>query len=116
MSLLDKILEKDDVKRVLMEVPEWEVTIGVRSVTVAEVRETRADATNRVTKEPDPLLLSVLLVITATYDPETNKPLFNRVHRDALMAKHPAVIDRIADRVVSLSNLTPDSTAVSEKN
>lgn len=108
MSLRDRILQASDIVSESVTVPEWDVTVDVRTMTGAErarIMQAAADAGGRIDFErvfPD-------VVIACSHDPETGERVFTSDDRDALMSKSGAAIDRIAQVGLRLSGFTEQS-------
>jgi hypothetical protein len=109
LSIADRILSVE-LKTETIEVPEWGVKLGIREL----------DASGRVAFAEDakrrPAVAVVRLIIGATFDPETGKPVFEPAHQDALLARSGAVVDRIATEICRISGLTDGAAEALEKN
>lgn len=108
MSLRDQIFAADDIRKEVVEIPEWGCSIEVRSLNGADrarILETGVDAAGNVS------LQSVYpeMVIASAHDPETGEQIFDHSDKDGLMAKNALAIDRIAVVAVKLSGLESDS-------
>jgi hypothetical protein len=104
MSIRDKIFQADDIQSERVEIPEWDVSVDVRTMTGSErARIMQVAAENgRIDFErvfPD-------VVIACTYDPDTSERIFGYEDRDLLMAKSGLAIDRIAQVGLRLSGFT----------
>lgn len=108
MSLRDKILQAADITTEKVEVPEWGVTVEVKTMTGGErakIMQTAAEngGVMDFTKiYPD-------VVIACAYDPETGERVFDYDDRPHLMAKSGLAIDRIAVVGLRLSGFTRES-------
>lgn len=115
MSLRDKILQASDITAEKVEVPEWGVTVEVKTMTGAErakIMQTAAESGGMMdfTKiYPD-------VVIACTYDPETGERVFDYDDRPNLMAKSGLAIDRIAVVGLRLSGFTREAVDVLGKD
>lgn len=108
-KIKQKIRAASDLARELVEVPEWDVTIEVRSMSArqrslfAATIESGQNETD-VTQRLERLWSSVFL--TCLFDPETNEPLFSDEDMDWLFVeKSGVVIDRIANVCLEVSGL-----------
>ena len=114
MSLKDKILQANDISAEKMKVPEWGVTVEVRSMNGTQRARLMRDAYDATTEQVDWDYAS--LVIAGTYDPKTGEPIFSEENHDAINEKHGGVLERLALRVLHLSGLTADALDESKKN
>ena len=108
-KIKQKIRAASDLARELVAVPEWDVTIEVRSMSArqrslfAATIESGQNETD-VTQRLERLWSSVFL--TCLFDPETNEPLFGDEDMDWLFVeKSGVVIDRIANVCLEVSGL-----------
>lgn len=105
MDLRNRILSASDLTTETVEIPEWDVTVSVKTMTGGErarIMQLAADAGGRIDFEkvyPD-------IVIGCTYDPQTGERVFDWNDREALMLKSGAAIDRIAQVGLRLSGFT----------
>ena len=87
MNLRDKILNASDIKSEIIKIDEWDVEVEIRSLTGkkrAQLMKEAMDSKGKMDFEklyPD-------LVISSTYDPNTNEQIFNRTDRDLLNSKN----------------------------
>ena len=103
-------LEKSAVREKTLTIPEWDVTITVKGLTVYDVATARRAAKN------DDDVFGVLLVIASVFDPETGKQVFEPSHRDMLMRASNDVIARLVAEIGEVSAVAPNSLTVAEKN
>lgn len=111
MSLKDQIANADDLYSEMLDVPEWGVTIAMRTPTVAE---RTAMVQKFVSPEGTPDLTNLAelypaLLIATCYDPATNEALFTAADADLIRSKNGAVVERIAERALTLAGLTDDA-------
>lgn len=107
-SLRDAILAADDLTSEILEIPEWGVTVEVRTPTAGDRARlfkigTTADGT------VDPELLYPMLLVSTVCDPDTHESLFTLDDAEALNAKSGAVVERVANVAMRLSGMTPDA-------
>ncbi len=107
MSLKNKIRAAKDIDKELVEVPEWDVTIEVRSMTVRQ----RAAflAANQDHSEDGPARIEGVygqILVTCCIDPESGDPVFEEDDLSWLMTeKSGSVIDRLVTRCLEASGL-----------
>lgn len=107
MSLKEKIRAANDVERHVIEVPEWDVSIEVRSMTVRQRaafvmanQDTSDSGAQRVERVYGQILVQCCL------DPDTSEPIFEEADLDWLMSeKSGAVIDNLVSAVLEASRL-----------
>lgn len=107
MSLRDIVQSANDIEKLAVEVPQWGVTVEVRSMSLRD--RTRMlqgaiseDGSNTVSFErlyPD-------LVILCTFDPATNEPAFTEADREMLLSKAAAPVELIATAAMKVSGLS----------
>lgn len=108
MSLKDKIKNADDRGTETVEVPEWGVTLELRSPTVAERSEliaAMADINGEAPSAADYTRSYVQLVIATAHDPETGERVFSDEDAEWLAEKNGAVLNtawEAAQRVAGL--------------
>jgi hypothetical protein len=105
MNLRDQIFEVDDITKEIVEVPEWEVTVEIRSMTAAERAGLTESASGNGTKV-NIALMYALCVIATVYDPETGLPVFKDSDKEAILSKNGAVIERLATKAMGQSGMT----------
>ena len=109
MSLRDQIFAIEDIRKEIVEIPEWgDVKIEVRSLTGgdrARILETGVDAMGNVSLQrvyPE-------MVIASAFDPESGERVFDENDKDGLMAKNALAIDRLATVATRLSGLNEEA-------
>ncbi len=105
MSLRDKIFSSDDITKELVDVPEWGVSVEIRSMTALE----RAKLMEGATINGDKVnvgLMYALTVIATCYDPESGLPIFTENDKEAILSKNGSVIERLATKAMGNSGLT----------
>lgn len=103
----EAILDLNDLKTCAVEVPEWQTTVYVRTLSVADVAAVRA--------HKDEVAATVALVCAACCD-EEGKRLFQDQDTDRLRNKSWSVIERIAMKAMLHNALTPDAVEEAKKN
>jgi len=115
MNLRDQILQASDLASEKVDVPEWDVTVEVRTMTGGErarIMQIAADGGGKIDFEkvyPD-------VVIGCTYDPKSGERVFDWNDREALMLKSGAAIDRIAQVGLRLSGFTDEAAKAAGKD
>lgn len=102
-DLRGKIFEADDITKELLEVPEWGVTVEIRSMTAGQ----RATLTEGATSgdKVDVSNMYAKTVIATVFDPESGLPIFNNNDREAILSKNGVVIERLATKALGSSGL-----------
>lgn len=112
-SIRERILRKNDRASESLPIPEWDVTVEVRSMS-AKLRNKYIETVveHGLDKDSDPakagaIMLPLLpeFVLESVYDPETGDKVFQPTDLEALLEKDGAVIERIATKVIALSKL-----------
>lgn len=103
-DLRKSIFEVDDITKELLEVPEWKVTVEIRSMTAAQ----RATLTEGVTStdKVDISNMYAKTVIATVFDPATGLPVFTDQDREAILSKNGSVIERLATKALGSSGLS----------
>jgi hypothetical protein len=104
-DLRAKIFEADDITKELLEVPEWGVTVEIRSMTAAQ-RATLTEGISSTTDKVDVSNMYAKTVIATVFDPETGLPVFTEKDREAILSKNGAVIERLATKALGSSGLS----------
>lgn len=103
-DLSAKILSAQDIESELVEVPQWDVSVLVKSMTA---KDRSVMISNALDNDGNFNLQQVLpdLVLLCTYDPETGERVFKNSDRDALVSKSAAPIELIANVAMRLSGM-----------
>lgn len=104
MNLRDKILAAKDIESQMVEVPEWDVTVEMRTPTVRTRGELIAEYMGDDAEIDYVRMYPALLVATA-HDPETGDPLFTAADIDALAEKSAAAVERLGEVAVKMSGM-----------
>lgn len=107
-GLRGKILAANDATSELVEVPEWGVTVEVRSITAKERALLLNDAANNQGKV-DLSKIYPDMVIAATFDPDTGERVFSEADKDEISGKNGKAVERIADVAGRLSGMNGDA-------
>ena len=105
MSIRDRILSADDTHSKLVEIPEWGVTVEVRSMSGAS-RASLMQASVESGGIVDMMKIYPDLIIQTTFDPETGEQVFTADDRDALMGKNGSILDRLAEVATAISGFS----------
>ena len=106
--LADKIRQADDKERVIVDVPEWDVKVGVQSMTALQranmQTEWSADETGAVNS------LYRMVLLQCCFDPETGDAVFTESDLEGLLEEKAAqVVDKVAQQCLKVSGLAGDS-------
>lgn len=111
MSLRDQIAAADDLYTETLDVPEWGVTLTLRTPTLAE----RASMVKRFVNEDGSSKAADLsemypaIIVATCVDPDTGAPAFTEADADLIRSKNGATIERIATVALRLCGLSDDS-------
>jgi hypothetical protein len=95
----EEILGAQDIKVVDVDVPEWDGSIRLRTMTAAEAMRLSGEDFSNVNS-------SVAVLILTAVNPETNKPLFTLKDVDVLKEKSMAAFMRIQKAAAELNGMT----------
>lgn len=118
----DQILNVDDLKREVVPVPEWKGKVMVRGATALErddydndlfVTDTKGEKT---VTTPNLANAKARLVVKCIIDPKTGQRLFPDTKAGELGRKSAGVINRLFQKIQTLSGLDKKSQAVLEGN
>lgn len=115
MDLREKILSAEDISSEKVEIPEWGVTIEMRSISGRKRCEMRKNLTSNNGMIDDAKLYQQIL-INCAFDPETGEPIFTEADKDAILEKNGAVLESLAIVGMKLSGMSQDSIDDAEKN
>ena len=107
MSMKNKIRSAQDIDRELVDVPEWDVTIEVRSMTVRQ-RASFISASQDTSENSGDRVETVYgqILVTCCLEPETGEPVFDEEDLSWLMTeKSGSVIDKLVSRCLEVSGL-----------
>ena len=106
--LADKIRQADDRQTQVIDVPEWDVKIGVRSMTALQ----RSNMQNQweVDQEGAAAKLYSAVLLHCCFDPDTGEAVFIEEDLEWLMAEKSAqTVDKVAQVCLQVSGLAGDS-------
>lgn len=107
-SIRETIFAANDIKSEKVEVPEWGVSVEVRSMTALDRTRLQGNATDGSGKVNMTAFMSEA-VIASVFDPETGLPVFEQKDRDALLTKNGAVVERLAQKALNMSGMEAES-------
>lgn len=109
MSLRDRILAADDIGRESVEVPQWGVTVEVRTMSAGQRSRMIASCSN-----PDGTIdldrLYPMLIVATVFDPETGAPVFDENDLAVLQEKSASAIEFVALKAMRLSGMNASAS------
>lgn len=105
MSLRDRIFAADDIGRESLEVPQWGVTLEIRTMT-AHRRSQMLKAAALDEGGVDLDVLYPMLVVSCVFDPETGEAVFTNDDMAGLQEKSAAAIELVATKAMEMSGMT----------
>ena len=105
MSIRDRIIAANDTAAELLVVPEWGVTVEVRSMSGAARAVLVQDAANNDSKINFAKVLPEI-IIGCVFDPDTGERVFESEDTEALMEKSGQVLDKVLAIAMRLSGFT----------
>lgn len=109
MAICDEILNLDDGSTETVEIPEWNRSLIVRSLTADEVEAFRPPLDEADRTQGNRTLQARLAV--ATVIDATGAPVFTEAHVQQLAGKSQIALDRISEAALRLSGLAPGDAA-----
>lgn len=106
-NLRNKILQAEDIESEMVEVPQWGVTVEVRSMDA----RSRISMTQDVSEDGSVSMERLYpdMVIQTAHDPETGERIFGADDRDLLLSKSSAALDILATAAMRVSGMSPTS-------
>ena len=104
----EDILTANDVVEVIVDVPEWNGSVKIRTMTKAKQLQLRDNAT--VNGKVDGARLEVLMFVAGVIEPQ-----FTAADYDALKEKNAKAMDRVLEKIMSSSGLNEESLKAAEK-
>lgn len=112
MSLRDKILAADDLTVEVLDVPEWDVKLEVRSPSakvrarmVSQAMETNENGESNVNLEA----IYPTLMVACCFDPDSGEQVFTADDAEAINSKSSAVVERVAKACLRVAGLSNDT-------
>ena len=109
MGIREQILDAQDLRKEVVDCPEWGVKVEVRSMSGIERAETLQAQMGEDGKVDSNRLYPTLLIATI-FDPETGERIFNENDADILNSKNSAVLERLAKVAFRLSGMNEESS------
>ena len=109
LSIRERILAADDITTETMEIPEWGVTVAVRTMTGAARAEMLVSASDPTTGEVNYQTLYPQVIVASVIDPETGESVFTVEDVNALNLKSAAVVERVAQAGMRVSGMTKEA-------
>jgi len=119
VSIRDKIKAAADLSDEVVEVPEWDVKIRLRSPNGRERARLVGlfiDAETGEQRAFDPAVMYPALLAATCFDPETGEQLFNSDDADWLLEKNGSVIERLAMAAMKVSGLDGEAVERAKGN
>ena len=101
-SIRDRVAQSP-LRKEPYRVPEWDVEVELRSVSVDDVRALSDGS------DSDRFRDAVRLVVLAVYDPETGEPAFTNDDIPMLSGKSAGPVTRLAEAILEVSGLSEDA-------
>ncbi len=106
--LADKIRQSDDRFITIVDIPEWDVKVGVKSMTALQ----RANMQNDWSADEDGAAIKLYknVLLHCCYEPDTGDAVFTEEDLDWLFAEKSAQsVDKLAQECLKVSGLASDS-------
>jgi len=108
-NLRDQIRSASDMESEAVEVPEWGVTVEIRTMTGRQRARIMTEMAHGGIENVDVEHLWSSVLTTCIYDPESGENVFTDDDLEWLMTeKSAAVIDRLSRRCLDVSGITED--------
>lgn len=104
MSLRDTILQADDLPTTTIDIPAWDVKVGIRGMNGKE----QAQFQQQAASDTDRAYFYADLLIALVTDPDTGQNVFDQADRDTLVSKSGAVLDHVAAEIIRLSSISDE--------
>jgi hypothetical protein len=115
ISLRDKILNAQDIKSEVLNVPEWGVDILIKSLTGKKRAVVMGEAMDKDGKMNFENMYADM-AITSSYDPNTQQLIFESTDRNVLNEKNGGILEKIAQVVIRISGLDVKAVEKATKN
>ena len=103
-SARDRILAHPRAKREQLEIPEWEVTVELRSMSIAQKGEVMPDDLEGLTPKRGLEMLCDVVVFTCC-DPETHEPIFTAEDLNWLKSEPASIVELVGNKGLEVSGL-----------
>jgi hypothetical protein len=104
MSLRDRILAADDIGREIINVPQWNLDIEVRTMSAVQ-RSQMLQTSTLENGNVDLDRLYPMLIIATVFDPETGARAFDKEDMVLLQEKSAAAIEFVAQKAMQMSGM-----------
>lgn len=104
-SLRDKIFSAQDIPTEVVNIPEWGVDVLVRGMSAGDRITLMQNAFDQTTQQVNMSIVYPDVVVSCTYDPDSNEPVFTPADKDAILAKSSAAVERLANVGLRLSGI-----------
>ena len=104
-SLRDKILAAQDIPTEVVNIPEWGVDVLVRGMSAGDRITLMQNAFDQTTQQVNMSIVYPDVVVSCTYDPGSDEPVFTPADKDAILAKSSAAVERLANVGLRLSGI-----------
>ncbi len=108
MSLRDQILAIADATSEIVEIPEWKLSVEVRSMSGA-ARANLVQAGAIQGQLPDMSKFTSDIVVMCTFDPKTGEQIFSKEDADLILDKNGSALERIVTVAMRLSGFSKDA-------
>lgn len=115
MSLRDQILALADATSETVEIPEWKLTVEVRSMSGA-ARADLVQAGSVQGQLPDMSKFTSAIVVMCSFDPKTGEQIFSKEDADLVLEKNGSALERIVTVAMRLSGFTKDAIDTAGKD
>jgi hypothetical protein len=118
VSIKDKIRKAGDLDKETVDIPEWDVTVEVRSMSARQraLMANYTDLDDQSNSDRQEALWAFLLT-SCVFDPQTGEAVFDEDDLDWLFTeKSFAVIDRLTTKCLSVSSVLKDSADAAGKS
>jgi hypothetical protein len=105
VSLRDRILQSDDIGREELDIPQWGVTVEVRTMSAGK-RSRMLQTCTLPDGGVDLDRLYPMLIIATVFDPETGESVFAEEDMPALQDKSAGAIEFVAQKAMEMSGMT----------
>lgn len=105
-SARDRILAHPRGTGEMLEVPEWDVTVELRSMSIAQKGKLIGD------EEPTAAKMSLMLpevIVFTCYDPDSGEPIFSADDLEWLQNEPASIIENVAMKGLNVSGVEEDT-------
>jgi len=115
VSLRDRILQKADATSEQMLIPEWGLTVEIRSMSGA-ARAAIVQAGAAQGQLPDMSKFTADIVVMCTFDPETGEQVFTKDDAALVLDKNGAALERIVVAAMRISGFNTEAVDAAGKD